>query len=251
MSAYDAIYLNDAQETLGSALDYAVHVRNCALDSFWNLFLASALSTQFAKGNPFILAGSSGNELAIRVLEETTSATRTESGTNDAKNASDFQKTKGIQNVQDAHAQRACQERSPEYWTGWALAYYQWHSALPFARIQKDVPIESVLAMYRPYHEMDTSAFVEAMDCRIARAHPCTSLQELRVSMGISQSKLAELSGVSLRTIQHYEQRSKNINRAQIDHLLNLSRALHCSVEQLLEPVDDSRYEYAIMHLPE
>ena len=46
---------------------------------------------------------------------------------------------------------------------------------------------------------------------------------------------LAELSGIPLRTIQQYEQRQKNINKAQIEYLLSLSKTLCCNIEALLE----------------
>ena len=36
---------------------------------------------------------------------------------------------------------------SPEYWAGWALAQYQWYTALSFKEIDAVVPIVSVIAM--------------------------------------------------------------------------------------------------------
>ena len=54
----------------------------------------------------------------------------------------------------------------------------------------------------------------------------------------MSQRELAEKSGISLRTIQQYEQRKKNINKAQIDTLIPLSMALYCEVRDLLEPLE-------------
>ena len=54
---------------------------------------------------------------------------------------------------------------------------------------------------------------------------------------GLSQSELAEMSGVSVRTIQQYEQRQKSINRAKAETLLRLARALCCDMEDLMEMV--------------
>lgn len=62
-----------------------------------------------------------------------------------------------------------------------------------------------------------------------------SKLKLIRESKNLSQSKLAELSGASLRTIQHYEQGSKDINKAQVNILLKLSQVLECSIEDLLE----------------
>lgn len=57
----------------------------------------------------------------------------------------------------------------------------------------------------------------------------------LRQNAGLSQRELAEQSGVPLRTIQQYEQRRKNINRAQAEYLIMLAKALCYVVEDLIE----------------
>lgn len=60
-------------------------------------------------------------------------------------------------------------------------------------------------------------------------------LKNIRENRGLSQSQLSELSGVSLRMIQGYEQGEKNINKASGIILYNLSRALGCRMEDLME----------------
>ena len=129
-----------------------------------------------------------------------------------------------------------CGERSEEYWCGWALAYYQWRRALSFSDIEARVPIEDVLALYEPYHEMDERQFLDRMDEECARVVPATKLQSCRKRAGLSQSGLAAASGVPLRTIQQYEQRQKNINHARACQVAALAHALCCQVEDLLEP---------------
>jgi DNA-binding transcriptional regulator YiaG len=62
-----------------------------------------------------------------------------------------------------------------------------------------------------------------------------TNLKRIRETSGISQSKLAEESGVSVRMIQHYEQGVKDLNRAQAITVYRLAQALDCKVEDLLE----------------
>ena len=62
-----------------------------------------------------------------------------------------------------------------------------------------------------------------------------SNLKETRIVKGISQSKLAELSGVSVRMIQHYEQGVKNINKAEAMTVYKLAEALNCNVWELLE----------------
>jgi len=62
-----------------------------------------------------------------------------------------------------------------------------------------------------------------------------TNLKEKRKSIGATQSQIAERSGVNIRMIQHYEQGSKDINKAEALTVLNLSIALGCNVEEILE----------------
>lgn len=52
---------------------------------------------------------------------------------------------------------------------------------------------------------------------------------------GGKRTQLARASGVGLRSIQMYEQRQKDINRAQGLTLYALARALRCRMEGLLE----------------
>ena len=42
---------------------------------------------------------------------------------------------------------------SPEYWSGWALAYYHWWSARRFGEVFSVVPLDEVVGMYAPLHE--------------------------------------------------------------------------------------------------
>lgn len=62
-----------------------------------------------------------------------------------------------------------------------------------------------------------------------------TNLAIIRNQRGISQAKLAEDSGVNVRMIQHYEQKNKDINTAQVITIYKLARALNCTVEDLIE----------------
>ena len=75
------------------------------------------------------------------------------------------------------------------------------------------------------------------MNERLRKAKPETNLKLLRQQNGLSQKQLAEISSVPLRTLQQYEQRLKNINKAQAEYLVSLSTALNCSVEQLIERI--------------
>lgn len=209
--AYDENYLLQARHNLGLMLDVGVNHFHFSLGNFYLLFLESSLPRRFEHGEPYALAGHSGIELACEVLAE-------------------HHITIPEQGIQ-LHA-----ERSAEYWTGWALAYYQWFHAWSFADINAYAPIEKILRLYSPYHEMDILKLVEVLDSWYHQFHPQTRLQSLRQQAHLSQSQLAVLSGIPLRTLQQYEQRQKNLNAGRADTVLSLSRVLHCEPLMLLEP---------------
>ena len=59
-------------------------------------------------------------------------------------------------------------------------------------------------------------------------------LKGIREERGLSQSQLAEKSGVSVRMIQYYEQGVKDIAKTQAQTVLSLAKALECTVEDLI-----------------
>ena len=49
----------------------------------------------------------------------------------------------------------AYREKSPEYWAGWSLTYYQWTSGMPFREIVfRGLTVSTVCSMYL-LHEAD------------------------------------------------------------------------------------------------
>lgn len=208
--AYDKTYLSRAQTSLGRMLDFAVHDLGYELADFFSLFLRSGVADDIERGEPEATVGRSGVELAYEVLERC---------------GVSCERVKPNYSV----------DRSEEYWTGWALAYYQWYSARSFSDIIGVTAIEAIRAMYAPYHEMDIRQFVDRMNELYSDAHPDTRLKSLRKRAGLSQRELSEFSGVPLRTIQQYEQRQKSINKAQAEYLVQLSQVLYCNVAELLE----------------
>lgn len=89
--------------------------------------------------------------------------------------------------------------------------------------------------MYKVYHEMDLSNFVSDMTKRYQSIKVDTNLKCIREARGVSQNELAMISGVKKRSIQLYEQRVNNIDKAQAQTLYKLSRVLGCEIEDLLE----------------
>lgn len=205
--AYDKNYLLKAQNTLGAMFDFVAYSLNMNLSDFYKKFLCSKVSSEFETGNSAIIAGKSGVEIATLVL-------------GDEKLSAKY---------------KPSQSRSHEFWAGWALAYFQWETNLPFHRIEKYIPLEEIIASYNPYHEMDIAHFCEMMAELYNTRKKMTNLKLYRLNAALSQSELAQISGIPLRTIQQYEQGNKNINAAKAESVISLAKALTCSAEDLLE----------------
>ena len=209
--AYDELYLSGAQNILGHAVDFAVMTLSIDPNVFGNALAVSGSAKQFSEGNPRYIAGMNGCELARSILDD--------AGVN-------------YPEVED----EMFLDKTPEYWAGWALAYYQWYTALSFMEILRAVSLDDILRMYPLYHEMDLSHFVEQMDHLTKKAYPQTRLRTRRSNCGMSQSELATEASVPLRQIQLFEQGQRNINKTSVVTLYKLSKALHCKMEDLIEP---------------
>ena len=59
-------------------------------------------------------------------------------------------------------------------------------------------------------------------------------LARLRAYANLSQSMLAEKSGVNVRIIQSYEQGTRDINKAQFSTVAKLAEALECNPMELI-----------------
>jgi DNA-binding XRE family transcriptional regulator len=210
MNAYDSNYLFGAMANLGEMADYAVNACNLYLDDFWDLFLVTGFADQFGAGVPKIVAGLSGTELVWEVMKK-------------AGDDREFPEP------------RTDYDCSPEYWCGWIMAYYQWYTGRSFKNIRRQISMEEVMKLYPTLHEASEDKFVDTLDHRFRRAQAPTRLKELRTAAAYSQRQLAKKSGVTLRSIQEYEQRNKNINHAGGTTLSALARTLGCRIEDLFE----------------
>ncbi len=215
--AYQEIYRDNAQAALGDAFDYAVNVCGIAGQDFTKLFAASSVCARMEKGEPAYVAGKSGIEIAREVLLETRGK------------------------APDAQPQEHM-GRSPAYWIGWAVTYYQWYSGRKYSDIFRVLSFEDLQKMYYTLHEADISKFVDVAEQRMQEAFPETNLKRIRTTYGCTQAELARRSGVTLRSIQMYEQRNKDINKASVDTVHSLAKVLGCTVEDLMEPMNRSHF---------
>lgn len=208
--AYSELYLSDAQILLANAFNYALNIIKMNVEVFSKVFASSKQAKNLEIGNPAIISGKSAEELIREIFSFILS--------NDNLPENVF-----------------FQERTAAYWAGWALAYYQWYTMHSFKDIFTRVPLTEILAMYEIYHEMDLTNFVEDLNKRYNEASLETNLKRIREARDLSQNQLAHLSGVKVRSIQLYEQKVNDIDKAQVQTLYKISRVLGCEIEDLLE----------------
>lgn len=122
-------------------IDVGVYYLNYRPEDFFCLFLNNSVSKKFQMGDPFVLWGKSGTEIAFEISSKDINQYK------DKLNETGFKL-----------------HRSPEYWAGWSLAYYQWYSGESFQSINEKMPFDKVVHLYNPFHEMDIRQFCDKMD---------------------------------------------------------------------------------------
>lgn len=208
--AYDEKYLDDAMKNLGEAVDFAVNACGITMEKFFGLFLATGYATAFEKGVPKVVSGLSGTELVCEIINKS-----------------------GLEIT--IPAQQTEFDYSPEYWCGWIIAFYQWKTGMSFNDIFADISVQEIEKLYPTLHEASEEKAADTINSIIQRKTKTAKLQMLRKNCGYSQKELSKKSGVNLRTLQQYELKSKDINKAASGTLLALSKVLGCSIEDLLE----------------
>jgi len=208
--AYKETYLHNAANQFGSMMDYAVN--DCGIDGdhYLHMFISSGLARQFERGNPKVIAGKSGVEIAVEAITTATG---------------------GAPKEQPPKTEN----RTEEYWGGWALAHYQWYTSQTFSAILRFLPFSHLMDMYQTLHEADITKLYAVANEICTRVLPHTNLRMYREIAGLSQSELAAEADVSLRSVQMYEQRNKDINKAQANTVLKIARVLGCEIEDLIE----------------
>lgn len=209
--AYQETSLSSVQKNMGLCFDYAINTLEIPGKDFVEMFVVSSISKQIQTGNPAYILGKSGIELALEIVTEAYG--------------------KEIDYVE----QDINYHRSKEYWIGWVIAFYQWYSDYSFAYIFDCLSFDELELMYPTLHEADITKFIEIANKKMKKRNHETRLKYFRSLSSLTQADLAELSGVSLRAIQMYEQKHKDINKAKAETIYQLSKVLGVSMENLLE----------------
>lgn len=137
--AYSKLYLESAQDILGHAFDWIANTCHEDIASFYALFAKSKIAAMFEIGYPKYVAGCNGAELVNFVREDL-----------------------GLPEYEYPHIFYA--HKSPEYWVGWILAYFQWRTNFPFRAILQQIPIEKIMALYPTGHEQDVRNVADTLE---------------------------------------------------------------------------------------
>ena len=206
--AYSQLYLNKSSRAVGHMLHDAVLEFGMDGGNFLKLFIQSDVARQIENGNPKYIAGKSGLELFLEVMEKAAGQSYAAAGFIESY------------------------DRSNVYWVGWMLTHYQWYSSRTFKSILDTIPYEELLGLYGTLHEADIQKSYDVFDAHFSTTE--SRLKTVRKLCGLTQEALAKESGVSLNTIRAYERKSKDLNKAQFDIVMRLAKALKCNVSELL-----------------
>ena len=122
-------------------------------------------------------------------------------------------------------------------WVGEVLFTFHAETGMPFKRILSRVSYDDIEALQLRCVEWDPQATVRELliPMYVDRADP-NPLRTMRLRHGLTQNELAGAAGISLRTLQQYEQGTKDVSRAAAVTVLKLAHVLGCEVEDLVDP---------------
>ena len=187
---------------LGDCFDYAVNDYGAEGSEVAELFCLSGVAREFERGNAWVVSGKSGVELFVLIAERSGNQTRP------------------MPNLNNRFV------NTPEY-----------SKSSIFEDLLHVVPFDALRSLYYPWHEASEERVARLVCDMAKKASRQTKLALARKKLKKTQQDLAYESGVSLRSIQMYEQRQRNINEASVTSVRAIAKALHCNIEDLLEPV--------------
>ena len=207
--AYDIAYLDDAMTSLGAMLDYAVNTCGEDLDLFYARFLGSGVAEAFSRANPKYLGGMSGIELASLVAARTGEPLPRKDGIIDTG--------------------------SPEYWTGWTLAYLSWYLNVDLRTLQsRGLTVASLHERYPVLHEADLSKSVRFAIKRLGETSGEELLKLACRNARMTQRQLPDITGIPLTVIRSYEQDKRSLKNAETEYSRRICQALGCRIEDIL-----------------
>lgn len=120
---------------------------------------------------------------------------------------------------------------SREYWVGYILVFIQRAVRRSFKEIFALYLCSRLLKDYDTYGDMDPIEMVKKIKQYISMGN---KLKQFREKKKMTQQELSNNSNVTVKNIKAYEDGTVDISKAQGDTLFRLSRALGCTIEELL-----------------
>ena len=213
--SYDESLLSQAVNTLGKAFDFADKHLPGGMEHFFDLFVVSPTARTFDGPDAQPAVGISGIVLVLSVCD---------SGQNS-----------GLDTMLMSGRRLPRDQRDRARWCGEVLAYHQWETGRTFRSISTYLSAADLIALHADYRVASPRVVSAVIEKSFARTSSPTRLKTLRAAAGLTQAALASSSGVSLRSIQQYEQRKKDINHAQAISVYRLAQTLSCRMEDMLE----------------
>ena len=207
MKAYHETFLYDAVRCLADMMEYGVNECGIEPEDLFDMFIGMGYADAFGSGNLKYISGMSGCSLAQMIISKG-----------------------GLQ----THPEK--EYIYPDaYWCGWILAYYQWSTGLPFRDIIKYITFDYLHKAYPALHTASEEKSVKMFTKIIKQEQKVSHIKAARQNYGYSQRELAEAAGINKRTLQEYENKRRDINKAGANILLRLARALSCNIEDIME----------------
>ena len=207
--AYSEIYLSDAMRNLGEMTEYATDACGQNTDHTFKCFVISGYAERFGRGDPQVVAGISGTEMFMSVMERC-----------------------GVTKKWPGAFIRY--DTGESYWIGYIMAFFQWKMGVSFRQLFSVIKYDDLHRMYPALHTVSEDRAFENLSELYHKRTLVTRLQTYRKLAGMTQSDLADASGVNLRTLQQYEIGGKSISRASADKVITMARVLNCRPEDLI-----------------
>ena len=210
--AYDEKELPQVISTLGKAFEFAEKCLPEGAAGFCRRFANSSVAATCTGPDAHPEIGGSAIELVLDVNEDAS-----------------------IDTLLMNEKRLSKQETGRLRWEAELLCRYQWETRLPFPAVLRTLTEERLHALHADHAELPPAEVVQKISVPETHESTATNLARIRRERGLSQAGLAKASGVTLRSIQQYEQRKKDISHAQARSVLALAQALSCTMEELLE----------------
>lgn len=210
MFTYIDHYTENAIDNFANALDYVYVDQKKDIKNFIDMFIKCGLAKEYYLLNPVYVLGLSGKELVKKTYE--------------------------LNNI--IYKERRIKKtykKSIAYFVGVISLTYCYRRDIPIEIFFKKVKIDDLFKLYYPLHEADITKIIKILDEYLKKKSETTNLAYYRKILKLTQKELADLSGISVRSISLYEEKEKDISKASYATVEKIARALHTEPKNIIE----------------